>query len=473
MQTKLSFSQFYCFGYYCPVQCFNCHCPVQFLKPNSNQTETKAELSKSMGNSIGCSALGERMASAARDGDIAEAKALLEHKPCLVTSSAFASLNSPLHLAASKGHTEMVMLLLENGADVNSRNLCGQTALMQACRQGYWEVVQALLVFGANVTRVDYLSRKTALHFAAEGGHVQCIRLLVADFIPSVPYTPTIISIAGNKGRDTGGSESSAQIKALSKFVNKTTDGGVTSLHLAALNGYSDSVQLLLDLHADVSALTYHFTSSSAKMIGSGSTPLHFAAGGGNLKCCQVLLAKGACKLEVNYSGWLPVDVAKHFGNRYLEPLLSPVSDLKIPTFPPSSYLSLPLMSILNIAREYRLQSLTFSSDEDDLCAVCLDSSCSVAAEGCAHELCVKCALCLCSTSNNTSPVAGPPGSIPCPLCRNGIVSFIKLEGIHTPADDVELNKFKNLSTRRLHCSDEHTIACTSKLCRHCMMTGS
>lgn len=48
---------------------------------------------------------------------------------------------------------------------------------------------------------------------------------------------------------------------------------------------------------------------------------------------------------------WLPVDVAKHWGNRYLVPLISPHSDLKIQAFPPSNYITLPLMSILNMAR--------------------------------------------------------------------------------------------------------------------------
>lgn len=48
---------------------------------------------------------------------------------------------------------------------------------------------------------------------------------------------------------------------------------------------------------------------------------------------------------------------------------------------------------------------------------------------GCGHELCVRCALYLCSTSNIPSELLGPPGSIPCPLCRHGIVSFARLPG--------------------------------------------
>lgn len=54
---------------------------------------------------------------------------------------------------------------------------------------------------------------------------------------------------------------------ALSKFVNKAADGGITALHMAALNGLFDCVQLLLDLEANVSAVTFHY-GTSMDMIG-------------------------------------------------------------------------------------------------------------------------------------------------------------------------------------------------------------
>lgn len=82
-----------------------------------------------MGNSFGCSASGERLVSAARDGDLVEARMLLDFNPCLARYSTFGGLNSPLHFAAAKGHSEIVTLLLEHGADVNSRNYCGQVCL--------------------------------------------------------------------------------------------------------------------------------------------------------------------------------------------------------------------------------------------------------------------------------------------------------------------------------------------------------
>ncbi|XP_014516279.1 E3 ubiquitin-protein ligase XBAT33-like isoform X2 [Vigna radiata var. radiata] len=355
-----------------------------------------------MGNSFGCSASGERLVSAARDGDLVEAKMLLECNPGLAKYSTFGGLNSPLHFAASKGHNEIVALLLENGADVSSRNYCGQ------------------------VMKADYLSGRTALHFAAINGHARCIRLVVADFVPSAPFE----SLHARMDAEIDGSnvKNTHEQSVLSRFVNKTADAGITALHMAALNGYFDCVQLLLDLDANVSAATFHY-GTSMDLIGAGSTPLHYAACGGNLKCCQILLARGASRTALNCNGWLPLDVARMWGRHWLEPLLAPTSQATILTFPSSNYLSLPLMSVLNIARDCGLQSAATSSSEVDVCAVCLERSCSVAAEGCGHELCVRCALYLCSTSNVSSETCGPPGSIPCPLCRHGIVSFVKLPG--------------------------------------------
>ncbi|XVF50789.1 hypothetical protein PTKIN_Ptkin04bG0131500 [Pterospermum kingtungense] len=307
---------------------------------------------------------------------------------------------------------------------------------MQACRYGHWEVVQTLLLFRCNVTRADYLSGRSAQHFAAVNGHVRCIRLVVADFVPSAPFEAINTQIEGEK-RDGSSARNKNDQSALSKFVNKAADGGITALHMAALNGYFDCVQLLLDLHANVFAVTFHY-GTSMDLIGAGSTPLHYAACGGNLKCCQILLARGASRLTLNCNGWLPLDVARMWGRHWLEPLLTPNSDSIIPRFPSSNYLSLPLLSILNVAREFGLQSSITSSDDADSCAVCLERACSVAAEGCGHELCIRCALYLCSTSHIPSNTVAPPGSIPCPLCRHGILSFAKLPS--SPAKEMKLH---------------------------------
>ncbi|WOL13100.1 putative E3 ubiquitin-protein ligase XBOS33 [Canna indica] len=378
-----------------------------------------------MGNCLWCSASGKELMAAAEAGDLEEVRQLLEMKPALAQYVTFPGLSSPLHVAASGGHSEIATLLLEKGADANSRNLYGQTPLMEACRNGCWEVVQSLLLFKCNVSKEEYLSGWTALHFAAQGGHIPCIRLLLADFAPSARQRVTDSSTDENElpnssSRGDGEDE-------FSRFINKAAGGGITALHLAALSGNADCVHLLLDLHADVSATALYHSSSAVSNIGAGSTPLHYAACSGSLKSCQVLLARGASKLEVNGHGWLPVDIARIRGSHELVPLLSPLSEMTVPAFPISHFPSLPLISVLKLAREHGLQSTTVPSDDTDLCAVCLESACTVAAEGCGHELCTRCALCLCSTSNMKPNMSASIGSIPCPLCREGIMGFKRL----------------------------------------------
>ncbi|XP_020264765.1 probable E3 ubiquitin-protein ligase XBOS32 isoform X2 [Asparagus officinalis] len=372
-----------------------------------------------MGNSFGCSASGERLVSAARDGDLQEAKALLEYNPRLARYSTFGVRNSPLHYSAAQGHYEIVSLLVESGVDINLRNFRGQTALMQACQYGHWEVVQILMLFKANIHKTDYLNGGTALHFAALNGHTRCIRLLLADYVPSIPNFL-------NTMRRTQEVSLSDFDEDLSEMINKRADGGITALHMAALNGHAESLQLLLDLGACVTDVTVE-DGTTIDLIGAGSTALHYAACGGNAVCCQVLISRGASLIAQNANGWTPLMVARSWHRNWLEGILSRRPEGRIKILP-SPFISLPMMSIMRISREYGWRHTIQSPACIDPCAVCLERRCTVSAEGCGHEFCTRCALYLCST-NTAIASSGPPGSIPCPLCRNPIVSFIKIPG--------------------------------------------
>ncbi|KAF9680603.1 hypothetical protein SADUNF_Sadunf06G0138900 [Salix dunnii] len=426
-----------------------------------------------LGNSFGCSASGERLVSAARDGDIREAKALLEYNPRLARYSTFGVRNSPLHYSAAQGHHEIVSLLLESGAtDINLRNYRGQTALMQAGQHGHWKVVLTLMLFKANIHRADYLNGGTALHLAALNGHSRCIRLLFADYIPSTADCWDILS----KGSNNNGSISEFDGSALCEFIDRPADGGITALHMAALNGHVESVQLLLDLGASVNEITVE-DETTIDLIGAGSTALHYAACGGNPQCCQILIARGAGLTTENANGreaehsvgallknllvaspytpmWTPLMVARSWHRNELEVILTTQQENQSQICS-SPYLSIPFMSIVKIARECGWRNNDSLPTCDDTCVVCLETKCTVAAEdrdrggglsrscmllvvvrikfteavGCGHEFCTRCALYLCSTICISTVAQGPIGSVACPLCRHGIVSFVKLPG--------------------------------------------
>lgn len=404
-----------------------------------------------VGNSFGCSASGERLVSAARDGDLQEAKALLDYNPRLARYSTFGVRNSPLHYSAAQGHHEIVTLLLESGVDINLRNYRGQTALMQACQYGHWEVVQILILFRANIQRADGINGGTALHFAALNGHSRCIRLLLADHIPSNPHFWNLLN--ENSKKEASSSEFDVRCRELLEIVNKPADGGITALHMAALNGHVDTVQFLLDLGASVTEVTIE-DGSTMDLVGAGCTPLHYAACGGNAQCCQILIARGASLTAETANGWTPLMVARSWHRDWLEEVLS--SNLSNhPQLLPSPYICLPLMSIIKIARECGFRNLDRGSECLDPCVVCLERKCTVAAEGCDHEFCTRCALYLCSTTTTSTATShGPPGSIPCPLCRYGIVNFQKLPDTEPLTRE---NPRASLSLAFCACSTEET----------------
>ena len=80
-------------------------------------------------------------------------------------------------MAADRNYTELALLLIERGANVNIQNIQGWTALMDAAEAGNVRVVKALLAAGAR-TQARHHNGSTAMDFARAGNHQEVIRVL-------------------------------------------------------------------------------------------------------------------------------------------------------------------------------------------------------------------------------------------------------------------------------------------------------
>jgi hypothetical protein len=86
-----------------------------------------------------------------------------------------------LHIAAEKGYTEMVTMLLIRGADMYATGdqFYSRTPLHLACIHGHTAVVRVLVKRGADVAVLSGFLDKNPLHLACENGHWEAAEILV------------------------------------------------------------------------------------------------------------------------------------------------------------------------------------------------------------------------------------------------------------------------------------------------------
>jgi ankyrin repeat protein len=97
-----------------------------------------------------------------------------------------AELNDKFWEAVRQGDLARVTELLDQGADVNAKFRYGATALFKAAERGHTEIVKLLLARGADVTVKDTFYKATAMTWALDNDHVETVRALLEKDSDSV-----------------------------------------------------------------------------------------------------------------------------------------------------------------------------------------------------------------------------------------------------------------------------------------------
>jgi ankyrin repeat protein len=185
----------------------------------------------------------KNLAEAVTVGNVNDVKIFLQRDPEAIHRPG-ANDMLPIQLAADYGHSEVIQLLLQAGADVNAPHVKVQaTPLQYAAEAGHLDAVRTLLAANAKVDAVDSQGR-TPLMWAISNGQVPVIQELLqhgakVDGVNSQGLTP--LMLAASKG----------QVPVIQELLqhganaNLRTPTGWTALKYAQKQGNPQAVELL------------------------------------------------------------------------------------------------------------------------------------------------------------------------------------------------------------------------------------
>ncbi|XP_068615562.1 protein TANC2-like [Brachionichthys hirsutus] len=186
--------------------------------------------------------------------------------------------NAPLLCVhAHLGHSDVVSLLLDHGAQVDAQSRDGWTAMAFAAAAGHLDIVAVLSQHRAQVGHVDSSGRCVLVH-AAQRGHLDVLRFLL---------------------RHADWSCSSQKVTGRFQALQQ-------ALTAAASTGHTEMVSYLLAL-PDEEQKTEERPEINAADSLWGETALTAAAGSGRLAVCKLLLDQGVHIEQVNRRGVAPL----------------------------------------------------------------------------------------------------------------------------------------------------------------------
>jgi ankyrin repeat protein len=217
---------------------------------------------------------------AAKKGDVAALKAILEKDPGLINAPGEGG-RSALQEAILAGMDEAARFLIEAGADVNGRDGEGIGPLGYAALVGDAALAGLLIDRGAKIDAQDSALGGTPLHLAALRDRANVALLLLEKGAPLEARTRdgrTPLALAVERGKR----ECAKLFLARGAAANESNAKGITLLHRAILTADPELVKMLLSGGADASVRSDY-----------GNTALDLAAQDGLTEIAGLLAADG------------------------------------------------------------------------------------------------------------------------------------------------------------------------------------
>ncbi|KID66164.1 ankyrin 2,3/unc44, partial [Metarhizium brunneum ARSEF 3297] len=184
----------------------------------------------------------------------------LEHQTQKVSLRLLNSrLRSPLHVACDCGFVDMVDILLEHGGWYGEADENGDTPLLLGCAAGDLQTVKRLLTHDSNLL-IKNLQGRSALHHAAASGEPDVVQELL---------------------------RASSDANDIRIYTNAKDKSGSTPLHLAAVAGNVEVMDILLDEMADIT-----------QVDGSGHDVLYLASRHGHANVVTFLIQESRKGIE-------------------------------------------------------------------------------------------------------------------------------------------------------------------------------
>ncbi|EHK42517.1 hypothetical protein TRIATDRAFT_203737, partial [Trichoderma atroviride IMI 206040] len=210
-----------------------------------------------------------------------------------------AKAQTPLHVAVSNKHRDVIRFLLESGADPNVPDSDRKTPLHTAAKKRLYEIVKDLLRSGgdlnADLTLRDS-SNRTPLLIAASLGNAEIFEVLLeqgADLDSQDEEGKTALHLALEAG-NLALTKRLIELFKDKSLLDVQDSSGKTSLYQAAYSGMKLVIELLLEAGADVNIRSK-----------AGKLPLHEGTDNHDI---TLLLAEAKSDLNAeDEDGWTPL----------------------------------------------------------------------------------------------------------------------------------------------------------------------